>query len=165
MAIKRHPNWHTFYISLPLPGCQGKGRFSRRCTISEYTIVQVEYSDPECIKAALKELGYTFESHQTAQSLKGYQGDTRQQTAEIIVRRRYVGAAANDVGFKRKANGKYELLISEYDRHGQTGVNFMQKMKQLYAKHKTLKQLKKMGKTVTSIKTTDDGRIKIKALG
>ena len=140
--------------------------FRRGCDISEYTVIQVEYSDPECIKASLKELGYTFEDHKTeAQSLQGYQGDNRVQTANIIIRRRHVGAAANDVGFKKKANGKYELIISQYDRSGQTGTNFMQRMKQLYAKHKTLKQLKKMGKTVTSVKTTADGRIKIKALG
>lgn len=136
------------------------------CIISEYTIIQVEYSDPECIKAALKELGYVFEDHKTKeQNLQGYTGDTRTQTANIIVRRIHVGSAANDIGFKRKSNGKYELIISEYDRHGKTGTNFMHKMKQLYAKHKTLKQLKKMGKTVTSIKTTADGKIKIKALG
>lgn len=113
----------------------------------------------------MKELGYTFEDHKTEQSLHGYAGDIRQQTASIIVRRRHVGAAANDVGFKRKANGKYELIISEYDRHGKTGTNFMQRMRQLYSKHKTLKQLKKMGKVVTSVKTMKDGRIKIKALG
>jgi len=107
-----------------------------------------------------------FEDYKTEeQNLHGYAGDRREQTANIIVRRRYVGTAANDVGFKRKANGKYELVISEYDRGGKTGVNFMHKMKQIYAKHKTLKQLKKMGKTVTSIKTMKDGRIKIKALG
>lgn len=128
-------------------------------------MIQVEYSDPECIKASLKELGYTFEDHKTEQKLQGYQGDLRQQTANIIVRRRHVGAASNDVGFKRKANGKYELVISEYDRKGKTGANLMERMKQIYAKHKTLKQLKKMGKTVTSVKTTTDGRIKIKALG
>lgn len=133
--------------------------------MSEYIIIQVEYTDPECIKASLKELGYTFEDHKTEQNLHGYAGDIRQQTANIIVRRRHVGSAANDVGFKRKVNGKYELIISEYDRGGQTGTNFMQRMRQLYSKHKMLKQLKKMGKTVTSVKTMKDGRIKIKALG
>lgn len=137
----------------------------RRCPISEYTVVQIEYSDPGCIKAALTELGYVFEDNKTAQNLYGYGGDKRKQMADIIVRRQHVGVAANDVGFKKKANGKYELIISEYDRGGKTGTNFMQKMKQLYAKHKTLKQLKKMGKTVTSVKTLADGRIKIKALG
>jgi len=133
--------------------------------MSEYTTIQVQYSDPECIKAALKEMGYTCEEHQTAQHLHGYVGDIRQQKANIIVRREHVGAAANDVGFNKTASGKYELIISQYDRGGKTGKNFMERMKQLYGKHKTVKQLKRMGKTITSIKTTQDGRIKIKALG
>jgi len=133
--------------------------------MSEYTSVQVEYSDAECIKAAIKELGYVCEEHKTAQHLHGYVGDVRKQKANIIVRRKYVGTAANDVGFHKTASGKYELIISEYDRGGKTGKNFLERMKQLYAKHKTVKQLKRMGKTVLSVKTTNDGRIKIKALG
>jgi len=72
---------------------------------------------------------------------------------------------ANDIGFQKTKSGNYELIISEYDRGGKTGENFLQRMKQIYAKHKTLKQLKRMGKIVTSVKTTSDGRIKIKALG
>lgn len=142
-----------------------RGQTNRRCNISEYTIVQVEYNDPECIKAALKELGYVFEEHQQAVSLHGFTGDVRRQTANIIVRRNHVGTASNDVGFNRKADGNYELIISEYDRRGTTGTNFMERMRQLYSKHKSLKQLKRMGKAVTSVKTTSDGRIKIKALG
>lgn len=133
--------------------------------MSEYTIIQVEYNDPECIKASLKELGYVFEDHKIAQNLNGYMGDKRKQQANIIVRRQQVGSAANDVGFRMKSDGKYELIISDYDRRGKTGKNFMERMRQLYSKHKTLKQLKKMGKSVTSVKTTKDGRIKIKALG
>lgn len=127
--------------------------------------MQVEYSDPECIKAALKEMGYVYEEHKTSQNLRGYTGDTRKQTAHIIVRRKHVGTAANDVGFNKTSSGKYELIISEFDRQGKTGTNFMERMRQLYAKHKTVKQLKRMGKTITSIKQGADGKIKIKALG
>lgn len=134
--------------------------------MSEYTVVQVEYSDPECIKAALKELGYQFEVHETAQNLYGHEGSMRDQKAHIIINRAHVGAAANDVGFLKKPNGKYELIISEFDRSGRKkqAVDFLERMKQIYTKHKTLKQLKKMGKTVTSVKTSNDGRITIKAL-
>ncbi len=133
--------------------------------MSEYTNIQVQYSDSECIKAAIKEMGYVCEDHKTAQNLYGYRGDVRQQKANIIIRKEHVGAAANDVGFHKTASGKYELIISEYDRGGKTGKNFMERMRQLYAKHKTVKQLKKMGKTILSVKTTKDGRVKIKALG
>ena len=134
--------------------------------MSEYTIVEVQYSDPSCIKAALKDLGYVFEEHKTAQQLYGYAGDLREQVAHIIIRRKYVGSAANDVGFVRKANGNYELIISEFDRRkgSLSAKNFLESMKQMYGKHKALKQLKKMGTTVTSIKSTS-GFITIRAMG
>jgi len=134
--------------------------------ISEYATVKVQYNDPACIKQSLKELGYIFEEHSVAQRLYGYQGDLRQQVANIIVRRAHVGPAANDVGFHKTKDGKYELLISEFDRRkGSTSeCNFLHKLKQLYTKHKMVKKLKNMGKTITSIKVKD-GRIKIKARG
>lgn len=133
--------------------------------MSEYIVVNSEYTDPDCIKAALKEMGYEFEDHKEAQNLYGYRGDLRKQKANIIVRKKHVGSAANDVGFNRKANGKYELIISEYDkRYGsKSAENFLEKMKQTYSKYKYIKQLKKMGSTISSVKVSDDGRIKIKA--
>jgi len=165
MEIGRQLSWHTFCTSLLRLFCRGNERFFRRCVISEYSVVQAEYTDPECIKAALKEMGYVFEEHTTAQNLHGFQGDVRTQKANIIIRRKNVGSASNDVGFNKTASGKYELIISQYDKGGKTGTNFMERMRQLYSKHKTVKQLKKMGKTVTSIKQGSDGKIKIKALG
>jgi hypothetical protein len=133
--------------------------------MSEYTVVQVEYSDPICIKETLKELGYIFEEHKEAQSLMGYGGDERKEKANIIVRKQHVGPAANDVGFCKKANGKYELIISEYDRRAgsKSAMNFLEKMKPLYAKHKGLQQLRKMGKIITSVKTQPNGQIVIVA--
>jgi len=137
----------------------------KRCNISEYTIVKGKYFDSECIKSSLKDLGYIFEDHLVSQNLYGYTGDKRKQTANIIVRRKHVGVASNDVGFKKQTNGNYELVISEFDSKGQTGINFLQKMKQLYAKHVNLKKLKRLNKVITSVKVLPDGRIKIKALG
>lgn len=136
------------------------------CIISEYSVVQCEYNDAECIKASLKELGYECEEHAEAQNLTGYEGSRRVQRAHIIVKRQQVGAAANDVGFRRKSNGQYELIISDFDRRqgSKTATNFLVSLKQVYAKHKVVKQLKKMGITITSVKKTADGRIKIKAL-
>ena len=135
-----------------------------RCNISEYTIVNVEYTDPDCIKSALKELKYEFEEHEEASHLYGYSGDKRKEKANIIIRKKNVGSAANDVGFRKKANGQYELIISEYDRSGNKNqsVNFMEKMIQLYAKHISLKKIKKLGKTPFSIKVDDKNRVVIK---
>lgn len=126
--------------------------------MSAYTVVELEMSDAECIKIALKELGYVFEEHTEAQPLVGFQGDRRQQKAHIIVRREHVGTASNDVGFLRKEDGSYMLIISDYDKRN---VNFTQKIKPLYAKAKVKKQAVKMGYRVQS-EVSEKGKIKIK---
>jgi hypothetical protein len=135
-----------------------------RCPISEYTIIDVNFNDPESIKSALTELGYHFEEHKVAQKLYGYAGDVRGQKAHIIVRKKYVGAAANDVGFFRRADGSYEMIISEFDKSGtkKQAVDFTLKIKQLYGKHLAIKHCKRMGLKISSQKVTEDNKIKIR---
>ena len=84
--------------------------------------------------------------------------------ANIIIRRQHVGGASNDVGFLKKADGSYELIISEFDKSGgkKQAVDFLQKLKQMYGKHLAIKQCKKLGFKVSSQKTTEDNKIKIK---
>lgn len=50
----------------------------------------------------------------------GYMGDARAEKAHIIIRRRQLDSASNDIGFARDGNGVYQALISEYDR----GIGF-----------------------------------------
>jgi hypothetical protein len=57
------------------------------------------------------------EVHDTPQNLYGYQGDSRTDTAHVIVRRKYVGESSNDIGFLRNSEGVYEANISEFDRY------------------------------------------------
>lgn len=47
--------------------------------MSAYTVVEIQMNDDECIKAALTEMGYAFESHKTAQSLYGVGGRADQK--------------------------------------------------------------------------------------
>ena len=64
----------------------------------------------------LNDMGYTtVEVHKEPQSLFGYQGDRRQEKANVIVRRCHVGPAANDLGFLRKPDGSYSAIVSAFD--------------------------------------------------
>lgn len=56
------------------------------------------------------------------------------------------------------------MIISEFDRHGKKkqAVDFMERLKQLYGKHKVMKQAKRLGFSVTSSKMTDEGKLKIR---
>lgn len=121
-------------------------------------------NDSDAIKAALTELGYVYEEHSTAQNLYGYEGNKRSQKANIIIRRQNVGSCANDVGFLRKADGSYEMIISEFDKSGnkKQAQDLLVRMKQLYGKHLTLKHVKRFGLKTISNKITSDNKIKIK---
>lgn len=132
--------------------------------MSEYTVVECEYKDTECLKSSLKELGYEFEEHANAQNLQGYTGDTRTQKANIIIRRKHVGNASNDVGFLKKSDGTYQMIISDFDRGiKKTTDKLLNKLKQLYSKHVSLKTAKKVGFSVTKNEVLANGQIKIKA--
>lgn len=132
--------------------------------MSKYTEVQLEIMDAACLKDTLKAMGYDFEEHQEPQKLEGYLGDTREDKAHIIIKRRSLTAASNDLGFYKQPNGKYKMIISDYDRHAKkVRTDFMERLTKEYAVAKLKKQCLKMGATITQQTQMKDGRIKIKA--
>jgi hypothetical protein len=129
--------------------------------MSEYHQVDIGLKDQECLIKTLEELGYKPQIHAEAVPLTGFQGDKRKQKAHIVIPRKQVGGASNDVGFEL-INGEYVLRVSAYDK-GKKKLRPNQ-LKQLYAKHKVEKTIS--GKTTKyrlKSKTVDaDGRIRIK---
>lgn len=84
--------------------------------MSAYAEYETTFKDPKLLCDALKEMGFAEVIYNPiAQQLEGYHGDKREETAEIIVPRRAVGEASNDIGFKKQADGTYKAVISEFD--------------------------------------------------
>ena len=86
--------------------------------MSHFVECQTEFRDPQALVAALIECGFAaaqIEIHQQAVPLYGYQGDVRDQTAHIVIRRQHVGSSANDVGWEKQPDGMYRAWISEFD--------------------------------------------------
>lgn len=90
--------------------------------MSEYHAQKTEYKDGACLVDALKEQGYNeVEVHEVATQLFDYHGrptkylDKNGDKANIIVRRHIVGGAANDLGFRKTADGTYEAIVSQFD--------------------------------------------------
>lgn len=85
--------------------------------MSHFTRVRTQLRDPDLLVKALAEIGFgSVEVHDSPQTLYGYQGDARPERAEVIIRRRHIGRLSNDIGFRRRADGSFEAIISEYDR-------------------------------------------------
>ncbi|MEJ7860475.1 MAG: hypothetical protein WKF90_02445 [Pyrinomonadaceae bacterium] len=84
--------------------------------MSKYmTFTGSAFKNRECLLQALAECGYETVEEGESLSLYGYRGDQRPETAQIVVRRQFIGAASNDLGFQ-KTDAGYVAVISEYDR-------------------------------------------------
>lgn len=131
--------------------------------MSHFSEVRVEITDEGCLLAALSRLGFAgkVEVHKEAQPLYGYQGDVRQQKANVIIRRQFVDTEANDIGFERQPNGSYRVWISEFDQ-SQNNYNdaWLGKLKQAYGIEKVRKEAKKKGYRISEEKQ-DDGLVRL----
>ena len=132
--------------------------------MSHYTTVELEVKDQASFIQALCDVWPTslvaenIEVHDTPQSLFGYQGDKRQQRANVIVRRKHVGAVSNDIGFLMEG-GKATAFISEYDKSRYSST-WQDGLRQRYARNVAVKEATRKGYRVKETQT-DDGKIKL----
>ena len=128
--------------------------------MSHFTKVKTNISDAATLVKALGDIGFNdVELHATPQHLYGYQNDVRKQTAEVIIRRRYVGQASNDIGFARASDGTLTAIISEFDR-GYYNADWVAKLSQRYAYHTVMNKLADQGFSIES-ERAEHGQIKI----
>jgi hypothetical protein len=130
--------------------------------MSHYTKIQTCFKEQKYLLAALKDMGFSdVEVHDTPQTIYGYLGDERTDTAHVIVRRQHVGQSSNDIGFLRNTEGIFEASISEFDRDElKYDGEWLGKLSQRYAYHATLDQVKKQGFQVRQEKQ-DGGKIRL----
>lgn len=85
--------------------------------MSKYATIVTSLTDGKLLMEALVVMGLKgIQNHiGNPQPLEGYEARLRKETADIIIPRRYVGSASNDLGFRRGADGKYVAIISDYD--------------------------------------------------
>jgi len=106
--------------------------------MSKYIESETEIQNQEALIKALDEMGYKREILRFGKNmhLEGYRGDKRSQTADIIIPRKHVRAAANDIGFKRQPNGTFKVIVSEFDRS--CDGTFVERVSDLSAVHNVM---------------------------
>ncbi|MGC2236053.1 MAG: hypothetical protein WA584_07820 [Pyrinomonadaceae bacterium] len=112
--------------------------------MSKYmTFTSAAFKDRECLLKALAECGYGTVEEGESLSLYGYQGDRREETAQIIVRRKFIGSASNDLGFQ-KTDAGYVPVISEYDQRYMMQGKFLTNLRTNY----NLKSAEKLARSL-----------------
>ena len=129
--------------------------------MSHFTCIKTQIKNVHALLKALKDVGFNkVETHDTAQYLYGYQGDVREQAAEVIIRRKYIGSSSNDIGFRRQEDGQFEAIISEYDRY-KYSQQWLNGLTQRYAYHSLMTIAPSQGFTIEEEETLEDGTVRV----
>jgi hypothetical protein len=127
--------------------------------MSHFTVIRTQIVEVRALVKALEDVGFkNVEVHELAQHLYGYQGDVRAQTAEVIIRRKNIGPASNDIGFKRQKDGTFDAIISEYDRSRYT-KDWLNHLTQRYAYHAVTERMAEQGFEVVEEENQQDRTI------
>ncbi len=120
--------------------------------MSRYVTVLTVFKDKEVLISALCETGEwsldQIEVHNPPKFLYGYRGNERQEKANIIIRRKHIGKASNDIGFIIDDNGNYQQVISEYDLR-KLGKQWVGNLKANYVFHKIKTEQETRGRKVS----------------
>ena len=86
--------------------------------MSAYVVSDCQIKNREDLVRALEEVfgTGTVEVHDSPFNLMAYAGDKREDVANVVVRRRHVGGASNDVGFLQAEDGGWKAIVSKYDQ-------------------------------------------------
>lgn len=85
--------------------------------MSHFTRVRTRLADAELLAEALASLGLSpVEVHDEPQPLHGWGGSLGEESAQVIVRQAHAPGANTDVGFTRRRDGSFVLVVDELDR-------------------------------------------------
>jgi len=106
--------------------------------LSKYLECNTVLGDRKFLVAALAELGYHAEVHPDGAALFGYEGRERPERAHVIIRRKELSPASNDIGFARSPDGRFVALLSEYDQQIGYDRQWLGKVQQIYKEKQTI---------------------------
>ncbi|MDB5097294.1 MAG: hypothetical protein JWM80_1715 [Cyanobacteria bacterium RYN_339] len=131
--------------------------------MSHFTVVRTTLRDEAMLCQALADLGFpVVEAREEAQPLFGYQGDQRDETAEVILRREFVNPGSNDIGFKRNADGNFDAIISEFDST-RLNATWLGQLSQRYALAMVKATMAKQGYLVDAEQLQANGSLRVVA--
>ena len=113
--------------------------------MSQYLNMATQIVSGEHLVKALKDVGFNeVEVYRTSQPLRDWMGSLTANTAEIIIRKKYVGRASNDIGFKLGPDRRFTAFISDFDKDRFNDA-WLNRLTQRYAYHVAMDMLQEKG--------------------
>ena len=128
--------------------------------MSHFTTVETKINDLVALKRALKDLNFAFTEAEAGQfvQVQGYQGQKTEADLVIHASKTY------DIGVQVTEKG-VQFVADWWGVETTRGVaekDFIQQVKQRYAYHKVMAEIKKRGYTLTEEEQTDENQIRIR---
>jgi hypothetical protein len=125
-----------------------------------YRRIKAEFRDESTLRHALADVCQArrieFETGEGL-ALYGFEGDRRRETAELVIRRRHLGRLTNDLGFHRRPDSTFEVIISDFDsRH--TAAEVVREVKQRYARLQVEKLARARGYRIEEVPAEGEAR-------
>jgi len=131
--------------------------------MSHYTVIETQIASADHLVRALGDMGFRdVEIHREPQPLVGWLGDSRKTVANLIIRKRFIGPASNDIGFVQTPSGYFKAQISDFDRF-RFGEGWLRHLSQRYAYHVATDMLDQQEFETVEEARDRDGTIRITA--
>ena len=126
--------------------------------MSQWTLIKSQMKDLDCIKSALDEMSYEYESFPAGMKQRGRMLDLQ------VKRQKDIPAA---IGFIKSASGEYEMQMAEYTITDEVQA-VLNRLKRTYTTHKSIKQTllatASLGCMVTSKEVDASGNTRIRLM-
>jgi hypothetical protein len=116
--------------------------------MSKFDDYQTLMNDQDCLVESLGSLGrktVLAKDQVNGDPLFGYEGAQRPERAQVILPRKTLSGASNDIGFRRKENGNFTAVVSQYDSSIGYGKEWLGKVSRVYLEKKAVKDLTAQG--------------------
>jgi hypothetical protein len=118
--------------------------------MSKFDDYETKMDDRDCLVDALRGIGckpVLANNQVEGDHLYGYAGDRRAERAQVILPRKTLTSASNDIGFHRGPDGMFAAVISEFDSQSGFGAEWRAKLDKMYLEKKGIKDLTAQGYT------------------
>ena len=124
--------------------------------MSKFEELRTEMRDARFLREALTNLGHAAEAHAGGITITDYDGNPHPHPAFVVVRK--TAGFLSDFGFTKTADGRFTLVVDEYDERFRLGPAWMGRLLQTYKEKETIAMAKAKGYVLRGREVTETPR-------
>ncbi len=111
--------------------------------MSKFEELRTEIRDLRFLQEALADLGHAAELHAGCITIADYDGNPYPHATYVVVRK--TADFLSDFGFTKTSDGRFALVVDEYDQRFRLGPAWMGRLLQSYKERETIAMTKAKG--------------------